>query len=289
MSFNPGQIEQLQAKLNGSAVKSRKQAGRELSYIEGWHAIDEANRIFGYDAWDRELVTVKESSRELVELQSDRGPYKQWRVSYIATVRIIVYAGTDRIVKRDGTGYGSGMGKPEALGDAIESAIKEAETDAMKRALMTFGNPFGLALYDKTQENVEKAAPPSRPTPDPEYLARNPTPPDRRPAPAAPPRKAGGIADRAAPPRVTSGPLPASDDNPFAPTDEEVAAYTARFQSNVEACQTVGEVDTLWKAEVHERFRLGIGKTGPNFARLASIADRRATVIQNQVVDRLRA
>ena len=24
----------------------------------------------------------------------------------------------------------------------------------MKRALMTFGNPFGLALYDKSQENV---------------------------------------------------------------------------------------------------------------------------------------
>ncbi len=34
------------------------------------------------------------------------------------------------------------------------SAIKEAETDAMKRALMTFGNPFGLALYDKDQANV---------------------------------------------------------------------------------------------------------------------------------------
>ena len=31
---------------------------------------------------------------------------------------------------------------------------KEAETDARKRALMTFGNPFGLALYDKTQANV---------------------------------------------------------------------------------------------------------------------------------------
>jgi len=35
-----------------------------------------------------------------------------------------------------------------------ESAIKEAETDAMKRAFMTFGNPFGLALYDKQQTNV---------------------------------------------------------------------------------------------------------------------------------------
>jgi len=39
-------------------------------------------------------------------------------------------------------------------GEAHESAIKEAETDAMKRALSTFGNPFGLALYDREQQNV---------------------------------------------------------------------------------------------------------------------------------------
>ena len=32
--------------------------------------------------------------------------------------------------------------------------IKEAETDAEKRALKTFGNQFGQALYDKTQSNV---------------------------------------------------------------------------------------------------------------------------------------
>ncbi|MFM9102460.1 MAG: Rad52/Rad22 family DNA repair protein [Cyanobium sp.] len=43
------------------------------------------------------------------------------------------------------------------LGQAHESALKEAETDAMKRALMTFGNPFGLALYDKQQREVTGA------------------------------------------------------------------------------------------------------------------------------------
>jgi hypothetical protein len=35
-----------------------------------------------------------------------------------------------------------------------ESAIKEAETVAMKRALMTFGNPFGLALYDSSRRSL---------------------------------------------------------------------------------------------------------------------------------------
>jgi Rad52/22 family double-strand break repair protein len=38
---------------------------------------------------------------------------------------------------------------------AHELALKGAETDATKRALATFGNPFGLALYDK-QNGVRK-------------------------------------------------------------------------------------------------------------------------------------
>jgi len=42
----------------------------------------------------------------------------------------------------------------DAMKSSIESAAKEAETDAMKRALMTFGNPFGLALYDKSKAHV---------------------------------------------------------------------------------------------------------------------------------------
>jgi len=35
--------------------------------------------------------------------------------------------------------------------------LKGAETDATKRALATFGNPFGLALYDREQAGVRKA------------------------------------------------------------------------------------------------------------------------------------
>jgi hypothetical protein len=42
------------------------------------------------------------------------------------------------------------------IGEAHERASKEAETDGMKRALATFGNPFGLALYDPEKRNVRK-------------------------------------------------------------------------------------------------------------------------------------
>ncbi len=39
--------------------------------------------------------------------------------------------------------FGAGHGYDLDLGLAHESAIKEAVTDALKRALRTFGNPFG--------------------------------------------------------------------------------------------------------------------------------------------------
>jgi hypothetical protein len=63
-----------------------------------------------------------------------------------------VHAGERGLLIREGTGAGHGIDVD--LGLAHESAIKEAETDAMKRALVTFGNPFGLALYDRSQRQV---------------------------------------------------------------------------------------------------------------------------------------
>jgi DNA recombination protein Rad52 len=135
----------LSAPLVRSNVKERKQAGRALSYIEGWHAIAEANRIFGFGEWTRETLEMRCVSEQQRTIGQQQKP--GWGVSYVAKVRVTV-AGVVR------EGYGTGHGIDVDLGIAHESAIKEAETDAMKRALMTFGNPFGLALYDKEQANV---------------------------------------------------------------------------------------------------------------------------------------
>jgi recombination DNA repair RAD52 pathway protein len=38
-------------------------------------------------------------------------------------------------------------GRGSHLGEAHDLALKAAETDATKRALVTFGKAFGLALY----------------------------------------------------------------------------------------------------------------------------------------------
>lgn len=145
---------ELEKPLDRANVSTREQGGKTLSYIEGWFGIQEANAIFGFDGWERETVFCDEVVRELVNVTKNGKTFKQWRASYVAKVRVTVQI-ADRRVAREGTGYGSGFGNENALGDAIEGAVKEAETDAMKRALMTWGNRFGLALYDKTQANVE--------------------------------------------------------------------------------------------------------------------------------------
>lgn len=149
MSFTNDQLKALKAPLDRANVATRSQSGRELSYIEGYHAENEANRIFGFDKWDTEEVwtrCVSERERKIGAQGRDG-----WSVSYTCKVRVTVRADGDLVVRE---GVGAGHGIDVDLGLAHESAIKEAATDAEKRALKTFGNQFGLALYDKSQSNV---------------------------------------------------------------------------------------------------------------------------------------
>ncbi|WP_052730357.1 Rad52/Rad22 family DNA repair protein [Sphingomonas sp. SRS2] len=156
MSFSDAQIDALKAPLSRDAVAQRQQGGSKVSYIEAWHAIAEANRIFGFDAWNRETVELRILGEP--NLGKDRNGNDQWRVNYMARVRVTVGD-----VVREGSGFGQGIDKD--VGQAHESGLKEAETDAMKRALMTFGNPFGLALYDKSQSSVADTPKAAEPEP----------------------------------------------------------------------------------------------------------------------------
>ena len=140
-------------KLSADFVKTRDVSGSQVAYIEAWRAIDRANEIFGFDAWTRETVHLERTVAETYEKPGYQGrpAVQMWRVGYLARVRVSVAAG-GRVVVREGTGYGTGSAQdPNA---AYEGAVKEAESDAMKRALMTWGNQFGLTLYDKTKADV---------------------------------------------------------------------------------------------------------------------------------------
>jgi DNA recombination protein Rad52 len=136
MGFSTKQVKALRRNLDQRYVRTREANGRELSYIEGWYAISEANRIFGFDGWSRETVESR-----CVLARENRGAFL---AVYTARVRISVQAGGTIIIRE---GHGSGEGRAASPGEVHDTALKAAETDATKRALATFGKPFGLALY----------------------------------------------------------------------------------------------------------------------------------------------
>ena len=144
--FSDNQKELLAAPLDSRVTKTLKDGPMKgASYIEAYHAINEANRIFGFDGWSRETVQIE----RIATTPYQKNGTDMIAIAYMARVRI-----TAGGVSREGCGYGDGQAKASQAGSAHELALKEAESDAMKRALMTFGYPFGLALYDKTQANV---------------------------------------------------------------------------------------------------------------------------------------
>lgn len=138
--------EQLKAPLDPKAIKPPPQ-GKFGEYVDGLHVIREANRIFGFDGWSYIVTRLELVSR--VEAGN-----ANVRVGYLCAVRVTV----DGVV-REGTAVGNGAAKPDNEADAHESAVKEAETDALKRALRSFGNTFGLALYEKDKSAREVGTP----------------------------------------------------------------------------------------------------------------------------------
>jgi len=130
--------KQLDKMLNPAHVQPPAQ-GKYGDYLFAWHVINEANRIFGYDGWSY--------TTDLQKVSESKNNNDNHVIGYICKCTLTV----DGVTRQD-VGYGEGITKN--IGDAHEGATKEAATDALKRALRTFGNQFGLALYDKTQQNV---------------------------------------------------------------------------------------------------------------------------------------
>lgn len=145
MSFKQEWTDELSKKLNQEYVKQRKQGKSNLSYIEAHHVIREANEIFGYGEWSYTLDKLEMVEKEVKVSKSGSG--ENFYVSYNAIITLTVN-GTSR------TDVGFGQGIDRDAGKAHEGATKEAVSDGLKRCLRTFGDRFGLALYDKELKNI---------------------------------------------------------------------------------------------------------------------------------------
>jgi hypothetical protein len=147
MGFSARQVEALRRQPSARHIRTREAHGHELSYLEGWYAISEANRIFGFDGWNRETIESK-----CVLARENRGTFL---AVYIARVRVTVHANGATIIRE---GHGTGEGRGTSPGEVHDIALKVAETDATKRALATFGKPFGLELYRGGRAASQKPA-----------------------------------------------------------------------------------------------------------------------------------
>ncbi|KAG0057231.1 DNA repair protein rad52 [Gryganskiella cystojenkinii] len=108
-----------------------------LNYIEGWRIKNLANKLFGFNGWNHSISDV---TVDFLDVDRDG------KVSVGVSVMV-------RVTLKDGTyhedmGYGSSENQ-KSKASSFEKARKEAVTDALKRALTSFGNVLGTCLYDK--------------------------------------------------------------------------------------------------------------------------------------------
>lgn len=137
----------LDAKIPRDVIEQRDSGnGRKLSYLTGWYIIDRLNKVFGAPNW------AYSSEASLIYTgQDDRGRFV---ASYLAKVRLVVAFPDGSKTEYVDYGYGDGIDK-SSPGKCHELAVKESVTDGLKRCAKNLGMSFGLALYDKSQENIE--------------------------------------------------------------------------------------------------------------------------------------
>lgn len=135
--------EEIQQKLNkvlGPEYVSFRPGGNggNVSYIEGWKALNLANDIFGFNGWSSELIGVQVDFLDVM-------PNRKVNLGLSVVVRITIKDGTFH----EDFGYGF-IENAKSKATAFEKCKKEAYTDGLKRCLRCFGNVLGNCLYDKT-------------------------------------------------------------------------------------------------------------------------------------------
>lgn len=113
-------------------------SGQKVHYIAAEKCIALANEVFGFNGW----------SSSIQNIQVDFVDENPQTLKISLGLSVIV-----RVTLRDGTfhediGYGH-IENCKGKAAAFEKAKKEGTTDALKRALRSFGNVLGNCIYDK--------------------------------------------------------------------------------------------------------------------------------------------
>jgi len=142
--LDKGIVAKLEEPFDESRVKSKKVPGRpDASYLESYDVIKKANEVFGYGGWGTRIANqgIHEAGGKTV---------------CVVTLEVTV----EGCLPREDVGVvvaAQKQGGP-LTAEALETAIKGAVSDALKRAMRHFGTQFGNDLYDKERDNGKKAA-----------------------------------------------------------------------------------------------------------------------------------
>ena len=170
--FDEKQLKELDKALDKRFISDRKGgSGRKLRYLEGHDAIDQADRLFGYGNWGYETLACEQT------IIHDLLTGEPVGIAYKARVRLdvrgcipVIEVGSQPVAVVSIEDHIMGKRRKEAseknqaiddspfnpfeivlartiIMESHEQAEKGAVTDAVKRALRTFGEQFGNGLY----------------------------------------------------------------------------------------------------------------------------------------------
>ena len=141
--YSAREIATLQSRLDKQLgpefVSTRPGAGGgKVHYLAAEKAINLANQVFGFNGWSSSIQNVQ------IDFVDENPANGKISLGLSTIVRVTIRDGTFH----EDIGYGH-IENCKGKAAAFEKAKKEAATDAMKRALRTFGNVLGNCLYDK--------------------------------------------------------------------------------------------------------------------------------------------
>lgn len=130
----------LRPDLDRDRVSTRKQSGRDMSYVEAWDIKRTLIRVFGFGGFSVDLTDCSLAFEQQVP-QASNPDKMNWNVGYRAVVRLTIDYATY-------TEAAVGFASLPDRGEAHDMAMKTAESDALKRAAIYLGTQFGLGLYN---------------------------------------------------------------------------------------------------------------------------------------------
>jgi DNA repair and recombination protein RAD52 len=113
-------------------------SGQKVHYVAAEKCIALANEVFGFNGWSSSIQNIQ------VDFADENAQTQRVSLGLSVIVRVTLRDGT----YHEDIGYGH-IENCKSKAAAFEKAKKEGTTDALKRALRSFGNVLGNCIYDK--------------------------------------------------------------------------------------------------------------------------------------------